>query len=202
MFGPVITAIDPRGRSASFGTNDSARARRPGGGPFDLDAGVRIGSGFVDDLRADVVVLDGDGRQRAERVDLGDRVREPLYPFRLAPDALAHVDDEQQLVLQGVRALRGDDDLPRALLQFVRVALAVVLQRLSAAVVVGDAVEVGVGHLDVVAVDLIVADRQRVDPGALALARLQVCDPLAPRARVARRASRSSSNPSPITPPR
>ncbi len=143
---------------------------------LDLDASVRV----VDDLRSDVVAVDRHGRQRSQRVELRERVREPLDPLGFGGDPIANVDE--QLVLQGVGALGRPDDLLLALLERRRVVPLAVLQRLAAVVVVRDAVEVGVGHLDVVAVDLVVSDRQRVDPCSLALAGLQLRDPLAPLA--------------------
>ena len=124
----------------------------------------------------DVVFARGHGGEGGEDVQSSERLRERLEPVGRVGDPGAHLAED--LVLQGVGALGGREDLVFAALQFRRVEPLGVLQRLPPGVVVGDAVQVRVRHLDVVAVDLVVPDFEGVDAGPLALALLQRGDPL------------------------
>ena len=127
-----------------------------------------------------VVVLGGDGGQRRQRVEFGHGLGDGLNPLGLGGHVTAHL--AEQVVFQVVRALFGAENLVLAALQVGRVEPLGVLQRLAALVLLGDAVEVGVRDLDVVAVDGVEPHLQRVDAGALALLCLQALDPRLPLA--------------------
>ena len=137
----------------------------------------------ADDLQRRIVAQFG-ARVAARRRDLGQR--EPDIQLRqrrrrsAQPRLIArHLAQRRQIQV----ALQRGDLLLRvqhhalALAQLLGDVALAVRQRLPALIVVGHAAQVGLRDLDVVAEDLVVADAQRLDAGALALALLQRRDP-------------------------
>ena len=79
-------------------------------------------------------------------------------------------------MLEDADPLLGVEDLLLVLLELGREEALGVDQRLLAHVVGRDLGQVGLGHLDVVAEDLVVADLERADAGPLPLAALELGD--------------------------
>jgi len=130
----------------------------------------------IENLWPAVVVLGRGAREGDERVQRRERLGEPLDAFDLVCDLSA--DLAEQFVLAFIRAFFRADDLILALFEFRRDEPLGVLEGLATLVVLGHRLEVRVRHLDVVAVNRVVADLQRVDSGPLAFALLEVVDPL------------------------
>ena len=123
-------------------------------------------------------------RERGQHVDLGQRRRRVLdrggLRHHLRPQGL------EELRLEHERARRGPGDLLLALLQFRRREALAVHDRLLALVVRRHVRELGGGHFDEVAEDVVELDLERLDPGASDLLGLIGGDPRAPvRRRVA-----------------
>ena len=131
----------------------------------------------IDQLWCAPVVLQGVAGQGDEGVDLGDAGGDALQVADVRRQA------DQQLFVQLLFAhqglVLGRQRLVLEGLQFRRDVALGVLERLAAAVVVGHLVGLAVGDLDIEAVHLVVLDAQVGDPGAGALARLQVDQELA-----------------------
>ncbi len=127
--------------------------------------------GLVDELRAAVVVALGSAGEGDQPVQLGQRAGDVAEQRQFRRQRV------EQLLVQELLARGGAvGSRQRAVLegfQFGRDVALGVLQRLPAAVVVRDALDVGVRDLDVEAVHAVVLDLQVGDAGALALARFE-----------------------------
>ena len=149
-----------------------------------LDDGVAAVVNFDDaavvHARTAIVVVHRDGRERAERVELGDEPRRALDAHALGGDGFAQGGENFKFE-RLVAISRGQNLLLKVFEFFGDVALAV-HERLLADVSVGDEVLERIRDLDIVAEDLVVADLQRADAGLFLLARLDVGEkPLAAR---------------------
>ena len=127
------------------------------------------------DLGAHVVGAGGvgEGGQNVQSGDGGRRPEQGREVFRHFFDDLP-----EYCRFQLRQPLLGAEDLRLKLLQLVGDVALGVDQGLLAHVVVGDQVDVGLGHLYVVAEHLVEPDLQRLDAGTLSLARLQPQQPL------------------------
>ena len=123
-----------------------------------------------------VVVLHGGLGEGEQGVQLLQGCRRGLDVADFLRDAVAHLGEE--LALQPHALLLGADDALLDLLQLGGREALGVGQGLAAQVALGHHVQVGLGHLDHVAEHAVEADPQVADAGLLALALLQVQDPL------------------------
>ena len=166
MFGPVRIIswhVDPFS-TMSFGTNGSAAsaARRPDGA---VDDGELVA---VVDVRLDVVADRGSFGERGEHVERRQRARRGLDARRLGGDLPAQPLEDLELALED--ALVGAEHLLLVLLERRRDEALATGDRLLAVVVGRHRVEVRLRDLDVVAEHAVVADLERADAGARALA--------------------------------
>ncbi len=120
--------------------------------------------------RAAVVVFDRDDGKRREGIKLRDRGGGLLDALGIGADLVAQ--GGEQLVFERVVALARGQDLLLQVLELLRDVALAVDERLLADVGLGHLILEGVGDLDVVAEDLVVADLQRADAGALLFLRL------------------------------
>ena len=131
-------------------------------------AAVLDGDGIaVVDVGADVLVAGGHVRQGLEAVQLGQKpcgAADAGFP-------LGHeiADLVEQLVLQGAKLVLGAQDGGLHVLQLLGDVTLVVGQGLLAYVGIGDHIHEGLGDLDVVAEDLVVAHLEGLDAGAFLL---------------------------------
>ena len=119
---------------------------------------------------AAVVVVHRNGRERAERIKLGNEPRRALDAHALGGHLVAQGGEEFKFE-RLVAVARGQDLLLEILELFGDVALAV-HERLLADVRLGHELLEGVRNLDIVAKDLVIADLERADAGFFLLARL------------------------------
>ena len=145
-----------------------------------MAAVVNFDDAAVVHARTAIVVVHRDGRERAERVELGDEPRRALDAHALGGDGLTQGGENFKFE-RLVAVARGQNLLLKVFKFLGDVALAV-HERLLADVRVGDEVLERIRDLDIVAEDLVVADLQRADAGLFLLARLDVGEkPLAAR---------------------
>ena len=145
-----------------------------------MAAVVNFDDAAVVHARTAIVVVHRDGRERAERVELGDEPRRALDAHALGSHSVAQGGEEFKFE-RLVAVARGQNLLLKVFEFFGDVALAV-HERLLADVRFGHKLLEGVRDLDIVAEDLVVADLQRADAGLFLLARLDVGEkPLAAR---------------------
>ena len=130
-------------------------------------------AGFVH-VGAAVVVPHRHHGKGGEGVDLRHRRGGLLDAGGLGGDPLAQLGE--QLVLQGHHPVRGGQNLLLQVLQFLGDVPLAVHQGLLTDVGVRHLVLKGVGYLDIVAEDLVVADLQRSDAGALLFPGLDLGD--------------------------
>ena len=114
--------------------------------------------------RAAVAVFDRDDGKRRERVKLRDRGGGLLDALGARADLVAQGGED--LVFERVVTLPRGQDLLLQVLELLRDVALAVDERLLADVGVGHLILEGIGDLDVVAEDLVVADLQRADAGA------------------------------------
>ena len=130
----------------------------------------------VVDVRLDVVVDRGGLGQRRQHVERGERARRRLNPRRLGGHRRAQRLEDLELALED--ALVGAEDLLFVFLQRRRDEALAAGDRLLAVVVGRHGAQVRLRDLDVVAEHAVVADLQRRDAGARALALLHLGDDL------------------------
>ncbi len=127
--------------------------------------------------RADVAIAQRHLRQRRGHVQSRQRLRRAQQRRRVGRYTSAYLLEKPRLQLAD--ALLGVEDAAFVLLELRRDVALRVDQRLLTLVVVGYPIEIGLGHLDVVAVDLVVANLEALDARPLLLLLLQPGDPVA-----------------------
>ena len=139
-----------------------------------LDDGVAAVVNFDDaavvHARTAIVVVHRDGRERAERVELGDEPRRALDAHALGGDGLAQ--GGENFKFERLVAISRGQNLLLKVFKFLGDVALAVHERLLADVRLGHKLLKGVRDLDIVAEDLVVADLQRADAGLFLLARL------------------------------
>ena len=174
MFGPVRMTIASSGeRCVSLGVNAAPPVSRRL--HHRMPPAPDVDDAVVGQHRAHVAVRLGHLGQRGGNVQLGRGPRRREQLRGRAAIWAQHLPEELALQLQD--ALLGVEHQRLVLLQLGRDVALGVDQRLLADVVGRDERRVGLRDLDVVAEDLVVADLERLDAGALPLDRLQVGDP-------------------------
>ena len=113
--------------------------------------------------RAAVVILHRHGSQRAQRVQLRHQRGGMLHPLGLRGNMEPQIGEK--LVLQRRDTILGREDIMLQILQLLRDIALAVDQRLLADIAFGHLILEGVGHLDVVAEHLVIADLQGADTG-------------------------------------
>ena len=175
MFGPVMSqnvpASGPKRRVVGH-----ERARRQDLVEHRVPAVLDVEHRLVDEHRPDVVARRGQFGQRREHVERREHLRGVQQPRRLRRDLIAH--RQEQLQFQRLALVLRGEDLLLVLLQLRRDVALGVLERLAVLVVRGRLRLVGVGDLDVVAEDLVVADLQAGDAGPRDLLGLEAGDPV------------------------
>jgi hypothetical protein len=157
----------------SLGTKrpDSGRSSTTGWRPSRMDEGAAGGHGG-----ADVAAGEGAFGEGGEHVEFGDGGGGLLEDGGVGDDVFAQ--REEQLVFERDGLVLGAEDLVLAFLELGGDEALAVDDGLLADVVVGDLGEVGFGDFDEVAEDLVEADLEGLDAGALDFAGLELGDPL------------------------
>jgi hypothetical protein len=122
----------------------------------------------VVEFRANVAAIGGEFRERGEDVELGDGGSGAAEASGFGGDAGADVNEELALDLED--AFVGGENFALVVFEFGRGEALGVHEGLLAFVICGSVGEIGFGNFDVVAEDLIEADFEGVDAGALAFA--------------------------------
>ena len=122
----------------------------------------------VVEFGANVIAVGSELGERGEDVELGDSGGSAAEAGSIGGDAGANVDEE--LALDFVDAFVGGEDFAFVFFEFGRSETLGVDEGLLALVIGGSEMEIGFGNFNVVAEDLVVADFEGVDGGALALA--------------------------------
>ena len=177
MLGPVMMAIRSRGVVQVQIVGDEAAGLLVGE-PLDHRMAARHDAhlAVVGKRRPLVAILGGHLRQRGGDIQLGDGGGGGANALRLRGGALADIGE--QFLLQRQNLLFGIQHLALVVLQLGRGEALGVGQRLLAFVIGGRQVQIGAGDFDVVAEDVVEAHLERLDAGALALARFDLRDVL------------------------
>src|SRR5579883_2824701 len=181
MFGPVMMAIRSLEsfRKTSFGMKRAASCPASRSMTGWRPARMRISP--LGKRWPLIAVLRGRLGERRGNVQLGNRGGGGADSLRLRGGPLPHL--REQLFFEGQDFLFGVQHLALVILELGRGEALGVGQRLLALVVGGGEVEIGPRDFDVVAEDVVEPHLERLDAGALALARLNLRDHLAAVAR-------------------